>query len=258
MHRARELIEPYLEMSGLVGAYLVGSATRPYRDAHSDLDIEIVVEDEVYEGLPDAEQHVFVIDEGPPRRLDHEFYLRPRREMEELIASDLDLFHFAYQHAVILHDPSGDIARWVTRLRELPASVREDRLRVHYLELLDGAARTRRTLERGGDPLDVQLVAGAMARALTRLLFVQQGSWAPTRHWTGPELRLLGTPPPLLDRLREALADPAAGPLTELVQAVDAHLTAAGETFHQDHRDLMRWAYLTDPGKHACARWSAR
>ena len=36
MERARELIKPYLEKEGVIGIYVVGSATRPYRDALAD------------------------------------------------------------------------------------------------------------------------------------------------------------------------------------------------------------------------------
>ena len=98
MERARELVQPYLEKEGIIGIYLVGSATRPFRDERSDYDIEVVVEDELYRSLPDEERHVFVIDEGPPRKVDHEFYLWPWSEFEGLIGSTLDLYHYPYQH----------------------------------------------------------------------------------------------------------------------------------------------------------------
>jgi len=52
MERARELIKPYVEMDGVIGIYVVGSATRPYRDELSDYDIEVIVTDDVYESTP--------------------------------------------------------------------------------------------------------------------------------------------------------------------------------------------------------------
>ena len=99
MERARELIKPYRKMDGLVGIYLVGSATRPFRDRDplSDYDFEVVMEDEAFSRVPPDKKLVFVIEEGPPRRVDHEFYLRPWKELSGLVRSTLDLDHHPYQ-----------------------------------------------------------------------------------------------------------------------------------------------------------------
>ena len=91
MERARELIKPYMTMDGVIGVYLVGSATRPFRDPLSDYDFEVIVEDDALALVPALQKLVFVIEEGPPRRVDHEFYLRPWTELDRLVRSTLDL-----------------------------------------------------------------------------------------------------------------------------------------------------------------------
>lgn len=257
MKRARELIEPYLEMEGVIGIYVLGSSTRPFRDKLSDYDIEVVVTDEIYLSLPDEKKHVFVIDKGPPRRVDHEFYLRPVGEFEGLIDSMQDLFHYSYQHAVILHDPRGRIAEVIARLAELPDDLRRVRMRVHYLEFLFSLGRARKTSERGGD-INLQLLYGEAIIALVKLLFLVKGSWPATRHWSEQELRLLGVSEELIASISAAFADRTREKFTTLVDEVKQWLEEHGETFHHDQQELIRWAFLTAEGKEVFARWGAR
>src|ERR1051325_10569197 len=91
MQRARELIAPYTRREGVRGIYLVGSAGRPFRDAISGYDFEGAMSDEAYSSTPTAERHVFEIDPGPPRRVDHEFFLRSWSELEALVSSTRDV-----------------------------------------------------------------------------------------------------------------------------------------------------------------------
>jgi len=96
MERARELIQPYLAKPGIIGIYVVGSATRPYSDELSDYDIEIIVEDDVYELTPMVERQVFSFKEGDAKIVDYEFYLIPWSDFVGLTESTLDLFHYPY------------------------------------------------------------------------------------------------------------------------------------------------------------------
>jgi len=131
MERARELIKPYLDMDGVIGIYVVGSATRPYRDELSDYDIEVIVEDDVYERTPMGERQVFFFKEGEPKVVDYEFYIIPWSDFAKLPESAHDMFHHSAQHAVILHDPEDRIEPIIKQLAELPEGIRIERMTVH-------------------------------------------------------------------------------------------------------------------------------
>jgi len=255
--RARELARPYAVREGTVGAYLVGSATRPQRDELSDLDIEVVVEDAIYDATPDDERQVFAYKDAEQRVVDYEFYLRPWSEFEALPASTLDLFHYPYQHAVILHDPDGRIARIVAACADLPEAIRFDRLRVHYLEFRFALGRARKTRERGGD-LNLELLYGDALSALVKALFLVGGSWPATRHWTEQEMLHLGVPLNLIGSLTAAFAHPAPESLRDLIVSVDAWLNERGETFHRDGDSLVAWAFHRTEGRRAFETWAGR
>jgi len=257
MQRARELIKSYLGMDGLIGVYVVGSATRPFRDCLSDYDFELVVEDGTYAALPNEERHRFVIDEGPPRRIDHEFYFWPWSGFEGLLASKLDMFHFAYQHAVVLHDPTGRLQAVIDRFAALSEGVRKTRTKVHYLEYRWGTGRAKKTLRRGAT-LNGRLVVAEALIALVKLLFLVNNSWVSTRHWTTHELELLGVPDDLLSAIERTLADPKSESLDRLMEDVHGYLEFKGETLHHEVEALDRWAVLTDEGKTAFQTWGAR
>ncbi|MEW5825272.1 MAG: hypothetical protein AB1778_00365 [Candidatus Bipolaricaulota bacterium] len=257
MERAITLIRPYAEREDVVGAYLVGSSTRPQTDGLSDLDIEVILEDRAYEMTTDAERHAFTMREGNPRVVDYEIYLRPWSEFVGLTRSTQDLFHYPYQHARILHDPEGRIERVVAALAELPPLLRFDRLRVHYLEFRFALGRARKTRERGG-ALNLRLLYADALAALVKTLFLAASSWPSTHHWSEQELRHLGVPASLLDATDAAFTAPATDAMADLVRSLDTWLDSLGETFHHDTRALVAWAFLRAEGRRAFEVWSGR
>ncbi len=260
IERARRLSRPYLEREGTIGIYLLGSATRPYSDPRSDLDIEVIVDDATYRGTPDEERQRFVLKEEPPPVVDYEFYLRPWSEFVGLIDSTHDLFHYAYQHAVVLHDPRGRIVPVIERLAELPEAIRRERMAVHLLEFRHRLARARKTARRGERPapINLGLLYADALRALVKLLFVVRRSWAATAHWSEQELRLLGIPDRLLERASALLHDSGPEDGMRLIEDVEGFLDGCGETFHRDGDALRRWLFFTAAGKRAFERWGLR
>lgn len=265
MERARRLIEPYVGKDGVIGIYLLGSATRPYRDGLSDYDIEVIVEDTAYERTPDEQRQVFFYkdgaEEGRRPLVDYEFYLIPWSHFTALAESTHDLFHHPYQHAVILHDPQGRIAPIVERLAELPEDVRQERMTVHYLELLYRLGRARKTASRadGRDPaLNLRLLYDDARSSLVKLLFLGKRSWPSTKHWSEQELRLLGVPEDLLALSACLEGVPGRDETKRLVEAVRAFLDDCGETFHHDMEAIERWLFFTTEGKRAFERWGLR
>lgn len=259
MDRAHRLIEPYVGKEGVIGIYMVGSATRPYRDGLSDYDIEVIVEDDVYERTPDDERQVFSFKEGDERVVDYEFYLWPWSGFTGLAGSTQDMFHQPYQNAVILYDPEGRIAPVIRGQAQLDEGVRLDRMRVHYLEFRFRLGRARKTANRDASRrLNLGLLYGDAQRALVKLLFLVKRSWISMGHWTEQELGELGVPTELVEAIVPTFENPVSDAVRGLVERVDAWLTAEGETFHTDPAALNTWAFHRSEGKAAFERWGGR
>jgi hypothetical protein len=257
MERARQLAEKYVGARGVLGVYLVGSASRPFRDATSDYDIEVAVADEAYDAIPVSERHVFVIDPGPPRRVDHEFYLRPWSELESLATSTRDLDHYPFGHAAILFDPEGRLASLFARLASLSDEIRETRTRVHYLGFLFGASRAFKCLDRG-DTLNTRLVVDEAIQSLVKFLFVSRGLWPSMKHWSKQELRAAGAPDDIVLAAEAELVTPTADGLRALIARVNDEMDALGSAFHRDPTAMREWALLSEEGKRAFLTWGAR
>jgi hypothetical protein len=253
MERALRLVEPYTHHAWVRGVYLVGSASRPFRDAVSDYDFEIAVDDVAYGRLTAAEKHIFAMDPEVPTRVDYEFYLRPWSELEALRTSTRDLDHYPFQHASILFDRDGDLAPLLAHIAELPAAVRAVRCRVHYLEVLAAKGRSAKCAERG-ERLNARLVAADGVAALARLLFLLHGSWPAMRHWTSHELRIAGVDRAVVERMTAALE----GDVAPLLETAREQLDAHGFDFHHDIAAFRTWAFVSDEGKRALATWGAR
>ena len=261
MERARELIKPYLGREGVIGIYLVGSATRPHADGLSDLDIEVIVEDDVYERTPDEERQTFVFKEtkeGEPKIVDYEFYLIPWSDFVALGDSTHDLFHYPYQHAVVLHDPANRIAPVIEKHAALSEETRRERMTVHYLDLLYRLGRARKTKQRGGPKLNLTLLYAAAVRSLVKLLFLVRKSWSATPHWSEQELRLLGVPDRLIEGAAKLGPDMAPEDVRALIEGVRAFMEENGVSIHREHDAIQPWLFFTREGKNAFERWGAR
>ena len=257
MERAAELIAPYTRLPWVRGIYLVGSASRPFRDRISDYDFEVAVEDGAYAGLSDAERHVYSIEPGPPPRVDYEFLLRPWGELESLVGSTRDVDHYPFQHARVLYDPEGALARLLARIAALPDDVRDERLRVHYMELFAGSRRAAKCFDRG-ESLNARLVVAGAVEALAKLLHLLAGSWPAMRHWTSHELRLAGVDDSYVAAMTALVEHPDPARMTDVLEEANRRLDEAGVTFHRDIPALRVWAFLSPEGKRAFAAWGSR
>ncbi len=258
MDRARRLIRPYLEKEGVIGIYVVGSSTRPFRDELSDYDIEVIMDDAVYERTPMEERHTFTLREGEPKAVDYEFYLIPWKDFVAMKTSTHDLFHYAYQHAVILHDPEERIAPVVRKLAELPEKLRLERMTVHFLEFLFGLGRARKTAQRGDRWINLALLRDGTLRPLVKLIFLARHSWPATAHWTEQEFEQTDVPNTLLSAVEAWLSNSLSEQARTLAGAVVDFLDDCGESFHHDRDGIEQWLFLTTEGKDAFERWGTR
>ncbi|HEY4055519.1 MAG TPA: nucleotidyltransferase domain-containing protein, partial [Kofleriaceae bacterium] len=206
--RSREIIAPWLERSGVVGAYLAGSATRPHADRHSDLDIIVVVEDPVYAALPAKQRSVTGIDRGPPRRKEYDLQVISIDMLAARRTSTADHLRFYCRHAHVLFDPTHGLAPLLRELGELTPELAHERLRVHYYDFL--ACKEQHATS--GQRTDSQLSAARALIALMKSLFVAARSWVPKVAWMPQELRELGVPERLVDRIEAAWTGLSLGP----------------------------------------------
>ena len=258
MERVRFLIKPYLKMDGVIGIYVVGSATRPYRDELSDYDIEVIVEDNVYARTPMADRQVFSFKEGAAKVVDYEFYLIPWSDFSKLTESNLDLFHYPYQNAVLLHDPDGRIEPVICQLADLPETVRRERMTVHFLEFLYRLGRGRKTAQRGSFLINQALLQGDALSSLTKLIFLVKKSWPATKHWSEQEFAELDVPDELLHQVKTWISDPTSDHARAMVEAVRDFLDTEGESFQKDMDEIQQWLFFTPGGKAAFERWGCR
>jgi Nucleotidyltransferase domain. len=254
--RSREIIAPWLERRGVVGAYLAGSAARPHVDRSSDLDIVVVVEDDVYAALPPKQRSITGIDRGPPRRKEYDLQVMSIDALAARRTSLADHLRFYCRHAYVLFDPDRRLAPLLAELGELAPALAHERLRVHYHEFLVCKALHTKCLARG-HRTDAQVSAARSLIALIKSLFVAAGSWVPKAAWMLEELRHLGVQEELVRRIEAAWTRPALDPFeAELEHLVGHWFTRCGHDVHERPADLERWA-TTDPEAVAArSRWS--
>jgi predicted nucleotidyltransferase len=253
--RARELIAPWTVNERVIGAYITGSATRPYVDRNSDLDIIVVAEDELYRSLTPKQRFKTGIDRGPPRRKEYDLVVMPWSELESLQHSDRDNLRVYFRHVYVLFDRADRLATVAHAIGELAPEVRAERLRVHYFEYVSRRAKAIKCLHRG-KLANARMVAAASLAELTKCLFVAAGAWVTKAEWAPQELRALGVPEALVARLEWNWLHLAEAPDEDLHQLTSAWFASIGVDVHANTIELTNWA-MTDPGGIAATnRWT--
>ncbi len=225
-------LEPYQVNAEVIGLLLVGSSSRPYQDALSDIDVEVIVSDAYYQRLSLSQRLL-----QQSSRV--EFLFLSRSDFAAKKYSPADIDHWPYESCRILHDPTGFLTDEVLLIAALSPAVREVRLRLHYFEFLFAAKRIAHLIQRG-DELNARLVAAQTVNLIVTLVFILNHRWPPLAHWTSHNLLKIETvPPDLRDHLVDLLRYPAVAVSQLLISTVDALLQAAGLSFHFDKSTLV-------------------
>ncbi|HEY4055518.1 MAG TPA: hypothetical protein VGM39_02880 [Kofleriaceae bacterium] len=164
----------------------------------------------------------------------------------------LDDERYQARLATVLHDPTGEVARCLGAMAELPSSIRDDRLRVHFAEYIRERAKATVCLERGL-AANARMTASSALNALVKCVFMAMGSWVPRAEHTARALRASVVPPELVDGLERAWD--ALDVNIALHQAVDAWLTSLGHDFHRNPHTLTEWMTRDPRGIAAVERW---
>lgn len=208
-------LAPYRANPDVLGIVVVGSASRHYRDALSDYDVEIITTDRMFARASEQEQFFRVNGDAI------ECALVPESDFSAKKRSTADIDHWPYTSCIVLHDPDGYVINEIEQIVAMPEELRQARIKLHYFEFLFSARKIGRTMQRG-DELNVRLVAAQAVITALRLLFVLEGQWPPITHWTAQNLaqleRIPGTIKPLLIQL---LTQPNPTTAERLIQLID-------------------------------------
>jgi hypothetical protein len=211
---------PYRDNPEVLGIVVVGSASRHYRDALSDYDVEIITTDRMFASATPEEQFFRISNDAV------ECALVPESDFSAKKRSIADIDHWPYTSCIVLHDPDGYVINEIEQIAAMPEELRQARIRLHYFEFLFSARKIKRTMQRG-DELNVRLLAAQAVMTVLKLLFVLQGQWPPITHWTAQNLAQLedipATVKPLMIRL---LAQPNPATAEQLIQTIDGLLSA--------------------------------
>lgn len=215
------------------------------------------MEDAAYAATPLPERHVFAVEEGQPKRVDHEFYLRPWGELVAMESSTLDLDHYPVPTRGDPPRPHGEACRPVpaagcpspsgTR-HPVVGSLPGDRVRPRPRREMSGEGQgpCRAAHPRGG-----KCGACEAPRRGPRLV----GPDPPLGGGGAPHPGRAGGPP---GSGRGRPRAPSPDGFNTLREGVQAFLDELGESFHHDRMALIRWAFLTAEGKAAFRTWGAR
>lgn len=244
LQRARELAAPF-ERPGVLGALLFGSLSRPYADAASDIDVQIVVEDDRLQALLDEQHEDSHYDDGAKVA---DVSIVSRGDLEGTVR---DAVRRRLATAIILFD-SGELAPLKTRVSAMPEEKRVARLKVHYFEMTYLINKVRNAERRGGSDARALLLA-ELTIAIAKLCFAEAGQYPPPITWLFDELEVLGAPASITAPLRALGQDSSARLLRRLRADVDSFLLDRGITFIRDPEAVWRWIFHTVDGARSVA-----
>lgn len=229
------LIDKLEQDADVHAALLVGSSTRGYRDALSDLDVEVIVRDPTYDAL--ARSARFTASESEARV---EILVLPERDFRAKKDSSADTDHWRYEDCVVIYDPRGVARDELPEIVAMPDDLRRARTHLHYFEFLFFAQRLRTRAR--FDDLNWRLVAGQAAFSAVRLLFVAAGRWPPVAHWAAQNLACL--PSPMQAEagavLLELMRDPGPQTARASIQLVDRVMYDVVPEYVDDKTELTR------------------
>jgi predicted nucleotidyltransferase len=246
LERARAIAAPYREQAGVIGAFVFGSAARPYADEWSDVDVQVVVEDAAIASI--TEPHY--VREVAGRARGSDVWLIGMRNLERLLAIRADNHRRRVADAVVLFDTNDAVASLVARAAHIPPELREARMRVHHYEVAYAAQRLHKA-ERRGRGAVARLFGAELVIAAGKLLFFARGQWPGALPWMFEELAAAGVPDDIVAAMRALAASPSARAARGLRGKIDAYLLANDVRFVADLEALGTWINHTPEGQHA-------
>ncbi|MGH7680448.1 MAG: DUF4037 domain-containing protein [Candidatus Eiseniibacteriota bacterium] len=226
----RAWIETALRHPETRGFLLCGSRVMGWAQPDGDYDGFLLVGDDHFRTLTMDQIEIRMMAEGEtPKRLIGDFSTISERTLEEHLRSPLDIDHWPYMDAVVLHDPKGEVEIWRQRLAAFPADSMRERA-VHKLIQLAIAYHYATVGDVRGFPMDRQLNLYRAALAGVHLWFTLQRRWAPPFKWLTRELDRLEARPDTRAVLEGAILNPSIETLTHFRDHLKTEMKHAGIT----------------------------
>ena len=226
----RAWIETAVRHPATRGFLLCGSRVTGWAEPDGDYDGFLFVTDEHFRTLTLDEIEVRVMAEGEtPRRLIGDFSALSEATFQEHLRSPLDIDHWPYADAVVLHDRDGALEAWRKRLAAFPENSFRSRA-VHKMIQLVIAYHYATVDDVRGYPMDRQINLYRSALAGVHLWFTLQRRWAPPFKWLTRELDRLEARPDTRAVLEGAILNPSIETVTHLRDHLKTEMKYAGIT----------------------------
>lgn len=222
-----QVVEPLRSNPEILGVLLVGSTSRFYGDALSDVDLEVIVSDAYYDGL-DVSQILSTREWGFGNV---ETFFISKGDFLAKKNSTSDPEHWTYEECVILHDREGLLASELPKIRAISPPTAAARVRLHYFEFLFEIRRMSKLLSRGNE-LNTRLAAGHAALSLLKFVSIASNRWPPVPHWGSQMLdQIEGLPTALKELVVQLLREPRVAIAERLIEVTDDFLLQLGHDF---------------------------
>jgi predicted nucleotidyltransferase len=242
LERANAHVRPFENAPGVIGAFLFGSASRPYADTSSDVDVEVILDHE-----PEKDGAYRRTSAGIARIVD--VRLTSRATLEQRLARYGDGNRWKSAKSIILFDDAaGTLAGINARAAIVPEERRQLRMRIHYAEIMTLEEELAR--DRNGDPAAARLRAAELVSAASKLLSFASHEWPCPTQWIWEELSLLGIPDEITSAMRALLDAPAPGLARGVLDGIRSFLDLRGIAIERSPASV--WATPLDLSR---ARW---
>ena len=224
----RAWIEEAIRLPSTLGFLLCGSRVNGWAEPDGDYDGFLYVTEEHHRSLTLDQTEVRLVVEGEtPKRLIGDFSLFSDKSLEEQLRSPLDIDHWPYLDAVVIHDPKGELEAWRQRIAAFPVEGFNERAMHKYIQLV--IAYHYATMDDvRGYPVDRQLNLYRAALAGVHLWSTLQRRWAPPLKWWTREIDRLEIRPDTRAVLEGSILNPTIETLTHLRDHLKTEMKYAG------------------------------
>lgn len=181
--------------------------TMPYYDRLSDLDLEIVLDN-------NAELDNMLTRHG---NIDIQF-LR-FRDLQGKLESPLDIDHWPYMRAHVIYEQNYCVSELIAQIARIPDSIREHRIPIHYFDYINSTSRISKSKERD-QHFNVHVLSSHAVMSLAQMIYSIEGLWTPPVHWMSENLRLLVG----IDALRVSMEDFVTNCTLQKINALDTEV----------------------------------